>query len=149
MRCLAYRTLLLDEPVPGYGELLASFVESGRPFLSEASVEAVARAPPDTQHLEALRRRLLGYRQDLAWPVARTAQSNMKSVRKAGNTRRGPAFISCLHRDVGTQRARLYRYRWRARSFSVWKVRVRSPLSMAAITRRKYSGSNAPVPSEP
>ena len=70
VRCLAYRTLLLDEPIPGYGELLASFAVSGRTFLNEASIEAIARARPDTQHLEALRRRLAGYRQDLAWPAS-------------------------------------------------------------------------------
>jgi long-chain acyl-CoA synthetase len=70
VRCLAYQTLLLDDPIPGYGELLASFAVSGRAFLTDASIEAIARARPDTQHLEALRRRLAGYRQDLAWPAA-------------------------------------------------------------------------------
>jgi long-chain acyl-CoA synthetase len=80
VRCLAYRTLLLDEAVPGYGDLLASFVESGRTFLTEASVEAIARARPDTQHLEALRCRLLGYRQDLAWPASAVVRGTFRDV---------------------------------------------------------------------
>ena len=80
VRCLAYRTLLLDEPVPGYGELLASFVEAGRPFLTEASVDAIARARPDTQHLEALRRRLHGYRRELAWPASPVVRETFREV---------------------------------------------------------------------
>ena len=80
VRCLAYRTLLLDEPIPGYGELLASFAVSGRTFLTEASIEAIARARPDTQHLEALRRRLAGYRQDLAWPASPTVREAFRGV---------------------------------------------------------------------
>ena len=80
VRCLAYRTLLLDDPIPGYGELLASFAVSGRTFLTEASIEAIARARPDTQHLEALRRRLAGYRQELAWPAAPTVREAFGGV---------------------------------------------------------------------
>jgi long-subunit acyl-CoA synthetase (AMP-forming) len=80
VRCLAYRTLLLDEAIPGYGDLLASFVQSGRPFLTEDSVEAIARARPDTQHLEALRRRLLGYRQHLAWPASPAVRETFRDV---------------------------------------------------------------------
>jgi long-chain acyl-CoA synthetase len=80
VRCLAYRTLLLDEAVPGYGSLLASFVESGKPFLTEASVDAIARARPDTQHLEALRQRLLGYRQELAWPASYAVRESFREV---------------------------------------------------------------------
>ena len=80
VRCLAYRTLLLDEAIPGYGDLLASFVLSGRAFLTEASIEAIARARPDTQHLEALRRRLLGYRRDLSWPAAPTVRETFRDV---------------------------------------------------------------------
>jgi hypothetical protein len=80
VRCLAYRTLLLDEPIPGYGELLTSFAVSGRAFLTEASIEAIARARPDTQHLEALRRRLAGYRQDLAWPASPAVREAFRGV---------------------------------------------------------------------
>ncbi len=80
VRCLAYRTLLLDDPIPGYGELLASFAISGRTFLTEASIEAIARARPDTQHLEALRRRLAGYRHDLAWPASPRVSEAFRGV---------------------------------------------------------------------
>ena len=68
-RCLAYRTLLLDEPLPGYGDLLASFVLSGRPFLTAESIEAIARSRPEPYRLEALRKRLQGFRRDLVWPA--------------------------------------------------------------------------------
>ena len=70
VRCLAYRELLLDEPLPGYGELLAAFVLSGRPFLTADSIDAIARARPEPHRLQSLRLRLRGYRHDLAWPAS-------------------------------------------------------------------------------
>ena len=69
VRCLAYRTLLLDEPLLGYGDLLASFVLAGRPFLTAGSIDAIARARPERYRLESLRERLRRYRRDLAWPA--------------------------------------------------------------------------------
>ncbi len=68
-RCLAYRTLLLDELLPDYAELLTSFVLSGRPFLTAESIEAIALSRPEPYRLESLRRRLQGFRRELAWPA--------------------------------------------------------------------------------
>ena len=65
VRCLAYRTLLLDEPLPGYGELLASFVgvrpalphrgehrgdraRAARAAPPRGAARAAARLPPAT-----------------------------------------------------------------------------------------------------
>lgn len=42
MRCLAYRILLPDEPMPDYGRVFPSFVESGLTFLNEESIRAIA-----------------------------------------------------------------------------------------------------------
>jgi hypothetical protein len=36
IRCLAYRILLLDEPMPEYGRVFPTFVESGLTFLRES-----------------------------------------------------------------------------------------------------------------
>ncbi len=80
VRCLAYRTLLLDEPLPGYGALLASFVLSGKSFLTAESIEAIAQARPEPYRLESLRRRLQGYRQDLEWPAARQVRGVFDNV---------------------------------------------------------------------
>jgi long-chain acyl-CoA synthetase len=68
LRCLAYRTLLLDDPPPGTGGRLATFVLSGQPFLDAASIDAIARARPEPYCLAALRERLRRYRRELSWP---------------------------------------------------------------------------------
>jgi long-subunit acyl-CoA synthetase (AMP-forming)/GNAT superfamily N-acetyltransferase len=70
VRCQAYGTLLLDDPPPGHDELLASFVHSGRPFLTAEAIDRLARARPEPFRLESLRRRLRGYRRTLRWPAA-------------------------------------------------------------------------------
>ena len=80
VRCLAYRTLLLDDPLPGYEELLASFVESGQPFLTAESIDAIARARPEPHRLESLRLRLRGYRRDLAWPASAAVRAVFENV---------------------------------------------------------------------
>jgi len=80
MRVVAYRTLLLDEPAPGYGERLTSFVESGRPFLTAEAIDAIARARPEPARLQSLRQRLQGYRRDLRWPAAPRVRAVFEDV---------------------------------------------------------------------
>jgi hypothetical protein len=80
VRCLAYRTLLLDEPLLGYGDLFASFVQAGRPFLTAETIEAIARARPERHRLDALRERLRGYRRELAWPATPEVRSVFEGV---------------------------------------------------------------------
>jgi long-chain acyl-CoA synthetase len=70
VRCLAYRTLLLDEPVRDYGNVFPAFIQSGLPFLSRECIEAIARANMEQRRLEALRQRLHAYRTQLSWPAS-------------------------------------------------------------------------------
>ncbi len=80
VRCLAYRTLLLDEPLHGSEELLTSFVLSGLPFLSAESIDAIARARPSPHRLESLRLRLHNYRRRLAWPATPQVRAVFEDV---------------------------------------------------------------------
>ncbi len=80
VRCLAYRTLLLDEPLLGYGDLFASFVQAGRPFLTAETIDAIARARPERHRLDALRGRLRGYRRELEWPATAAVRSVFEGV---------------------------------------------------------------------
>ena len=76
LRCLAYRILLLDEPLPGYEVAFPSFIESGLSFLDEESIAAIALARFEQRRLQLLRQRLLGYRAQLAWPAPSTPGSS-------------------------------------------------------------------------
>lgn len=70
VRAAAYRVLLLDEGAEEDDETFGAFLRSGRSFLTEESVHALAVARFDRRRLEALRRRLLRYRTEIAWPAA-------------------------------------------------------------------------------
>jgi long-chain acyl-CoA synthetase len=80
LRCLAYRTLLLDEPTPGYEVSFPSFVESGLPFLDEESIAAIALARFEQRRLQLLRQRLLGYRARMPWPAAEHTREQFRSI---------------------------------------------------------------------
>ncbi|MFO7769448.1 MAG: AMP-binding protein [bacterium] len=69
VRCLAYRVLLLDEPVMDYNKVLPTFIASGLPFLSRESIESIAQADLEQSRLEAFRKRLHTYRRQLDWPT--------------------------------------------------------------------------------
>lgn len=68
IRCQAYRLLLMDEPDKDYSKAFPAFVHSGLPFINEDSIEALGTAELEIRRLEALRRRLLSYRNRLDWP---------------------------------------------------------------------------------
>jgi long-subunit acyl-CoA synthetase (AMP-forming) len=70
VRCLAYRSLLLDTLVPESSRIFPTFVESGLPFLDEQSIEIIARANLERRRLGAFRQRLYRYRTELSWPAS-------------------------------------------------------------------------------
>jgi len=104
VRCLAYRTLLLDEPMPDYGELLPSFVLSGLPFLNEESMEEIARANIERRRLEALRMRFLSYRNQLGWPAtpAVRAQFEVFFTLLANFARYHPEYYAAVRSELVT-----------------------------------------------
>ncbi len=65
LRCVAYRILLLDKPMPDYGQAFGVFIASGRSFLNERSIRQIAQRGLQPRRLEALRQRLHGYRTHL------------------------------------------------------------------------------------
>ena len=69
VRCRAYHALVLDEPSPDYNRYLPAFIQSGRTFLSEDSIAAIAGAHIEPRRLQAFRQRLHTYRTQLAWPA--------------------------------------------------------------------------------
>lgn len=69
IRCWAYRLLILDQPRPNYAPHLETFVESGKTFLNEESIEEIASSALGSGRFEALRRRLANYRKILPWPA--------------------------------------------------------------------------------
>jgi long-chain acyl-CoA synthetase len=69
VRCWAYRLLLLDNPSIDYSRLLPAFVQSGKPFLNARSIEEIVSARLGKSRLDSLRRRMIAYRETMAWPA--------------------------------------------------------------------------------
>ncbi len=68
IRTASYRILLLDEPMADYGVVFPTFVKSGKSFLNEGSIRAIARSDLQSRRLDALRKRLYSYRTSMMWP---------------------------------------------------------------------------------
>jgi long-chain acyl-CoA synthetase len=79
VRCLAYQVLLLDDPTPDYSKAFPAFLESGLTFLNQESIESIAGRFEKGQ-LEALRRRLLSYRQGLPWPADDVTRNQFRDI---------------------------------------------------------------------
>lgn len=80
VRTLAYKIFLLVGPVPDYTREMASFLQSGLPFLSEESIEAIADAKIERARLDALRMRLMKYRTQLTWPAPSSMREQLDGI---------------------------------------------------------------------
>jgi long-chain acyl-CoA synthetase len=80
VRCLAYQVLLLDEAAPDSSQVFPAFVQSGLTFLNETSMEAIANSTFGQRGLEALRRRLAGYRAHLTWPGGSATRRQFETI---------------------------------------------------------------------
>ncbi len=81
-RAIAYRSLLLDEPIQDYSRVFPAFIQSGLPFLDEESIESIAKADFEQRRLEALRQRLHVYRTQLHWPANELVREQFKNLLK-------------------------------------------------------------------
>ncbi len=68
VRCRAYQVLLLDNPALDHSGFYAAFVQSGRSFLSPASIADIA-STVEPRRLSALSSRMYNYRAQLEWPA--------------------------------------------------------------------------------
>ncbi len=80
VRCLAYRILLADEPMPDYSKAFPAFIESGLTFLNEESIRAFAGMGLGDKRLQALRRRLFSYRTQLQWPASSVTREQFERI---------------------------------------------------------------------
>jgi long-subunit acyl-CoA synthetase (AMP-forming)/GNAT superfamily N-acetyltransferase len=80
VRALAYRVMLLDEPMPDYATAFPAFILSGKSFLTEESIQAIAAASFEQFRLDALRHRLIRYREQLAWPADEIVRDQFESL---------------------------------------------------------------------
>ena len=82
IRAFAYQFLVTCSPDVDYSEVLPSFINSGKTFLTETSIKNIAQSSIDLQQLQALRRRLFAYRKGLDWPANKTISEQFDKIFK-------------------------------------------------------------------
>ncbi len=82
VRCLAYRTLLLDERAQDLSKFFPTFILSGLSFLNEESIRIISTAKLSQRRLDALRKRMFIYRTQLEWPVSPNTRLQIENVLK-------------------------------------------------------------------
>lgn len=82
VRCLAYRIILQYDEIAETERVFPTFLESGLSFLNNKSIEIIASSNFERRRLNALRKRLLFYRENLNWPQTETLHRQFESVFK-------------------------------------------------------------------
>lgn len=80
IRALAYRILLLKTPDPGQIPYLPAFIESGLSFLNENSIKEIASSNIGKHRLDALKKRLYWYRNNLHWPAGKKTKEQFYTI---------------------------------------------------------------------
>lgn len=102
VRCRAYEALLYDETVEESSPRLPSFLLSGKTFLNEESIERIAAFPLGARRLEALRRRLQTYREQMEWPAGTSVREQLSRVFSLLHrfTRHHPEFYGAVRGEL-------------------------------------------------
>ncbi|MEA3450766.1 MAG: AMP-binding protein, partial [Bacteroidota bacterium] len=82
LRIAAYQILISMLPNPNYSEILPAFINSGKVFLNEESINKIAQSNINMQGLLALRRRMHAYRIGLKWPANKTTREQFNNILK-------------------------------------------------------------------
>ena len=82
LRKLAYRILLISDPLPNYSQVIPAFIQSGLSFLDEDSIKKIAFRNLGKRHLQSLRQRLSSYRNQLNWPASETTRGQFANILK-------------------------------------------------------------------
>ncbi|MCP4046359.1 MAG: long-chain fatty acid--CoA ligase, partial [Gammaproteobacteria bacterium] len=69
IRCQAYSVILLNRPRPDYRNVFPAFLSSGLSFLNDDFILKIGHRNIERRRLEALRLRMLHYRNRLTWPA--------------------------------------------------------------------------------
>ena len=80
IRSTAYRILLTMTPIVDYSNILPSFINSGKTFLTQESINKIAKYNLNITQLQALRQRMRAYRIGLKWPANKTTRSQFEKI---------------------------------------------------------------------
>ncbi len=82
IRIEAYRILLSKDPEPNFSTPLPAFINSGKTFLNEKSINALAKTSFSMRQLDVLRKRMHQYRTNLDWPADKNTFNQFDNIFK-------------------------------------------------------------------
>ncbi|NPA67506.1 MAG: GNAT family N-acetyltransferase [Chlorobi bacterium] len=82
IRIEAYRILLTKDPEPDFAELLPAFINSGKTFLNEYSINLLAKSSFSLRQLDILRKRMFIYRTTINWPADKNTIKQFDNIFK-------------------------------------------------------------------
>ncbi len=80
IRATAYQMLVTTTPIVDYSKILPSFINSGKTFLTQESVNKIAKYSLNITQLQALRQRMRSYRIGLKWPANKTTRQQFEKI---------------------------------------------------------------------
>jgi len=103
-RSVAYRLLLLNDPNPNEQKLFPVFLESGKSFLNEISIDKIASHNIGKQQLQALRQRLFSYRTNLDWKISKIQHMQFENILKLlyNFTRKNYEFLPAVRSELSS-----------------------------------------------
>ncbi len=82
LRIEAYRILLSKDPEPNFENLLPAFINSGKTFLNEESINSLAKNSFSLRQLDVFRKRMHQYRTKLNWPADKNTIKQFDNIFK-------------------------------------------------------------------
>ncbi len=80
IRATAYQILVTMSPIVDYSKILPSFINSGKTFLTEQSINKIAQYGLNITQLQSLRQRMRSYRIGLNWPADKTTRQQFEKI---------------------------------------------------------------------
>jgi len=104
LRVIAYQILISISPHTDYSKILPSFINSGKPFLNEKSINKIAQSNINISQLQALRRRMFAYRQGLDWPANEVTREQFQKIFELLLTfgRKNPKYYKAIRAEFAS-----------------------------------------------
>ncbi len=80
IRIEAYRILLSKDPEPNFDALLPAFINSGKTFLNEESINMLGKTSFSLRQLDVFRKRMHQYRNTLKWPANKNTLKQFDTI---------------------------------------------------------------------
>jgi len=104
IRCQAYSVMLFNRPMPDYRSVYPAFLNSGLSFLNDSFMHKIGHRKIERRRLEALRLRMMHYRNNLSWPATPVVVDQIGKLLKlmADFVKTNPQFYYAIRGELAS-----------------------------------------------